>query len=59
MLTYKHVITYCLGDPFAIEGVTLSPVPSVSVNVTAVNCLGQRAEVTILYKNFFMGLIRF
>ena len=38
-----------LGDPFVIEGVTLSPVPSVLVNVTAVNCLGQRAEVIILY----------
>lgn len=34
-------------DPFVIEGVTLSPVPSTSVNVTAVNCLGQRAEVIL------------
>lgn len=45
-----HVITYCVGEPFAIEGVTLSPAPSISVNVTAINCLGQRAEVIILTK---------
>lgn len=55
LLTSMHVTTYCVGEPFGMEGAILSPAPSISVNVTAINCLGQRAQVIIL-TNFLVAL---